>query len=118
MNAVAPAQDPVTPPTFFVCALQVQDITLRSSGDRFIVTVQLTEAASTEWAAFTTEQVARLVQVRVGSVVLVEAEVQTPVESGLIEVARPDRVSAEAARTAVQGAPESPCGADGRVETR
>ena len=78
----------------------------------------MTQAASTEWAAFTTDQVAGRVQIKVGSVVLVEAQVQTSVESGLIEMARPDRVSAEALRTLVQGAPESPCGADGRGETR
>lgn len=82
------------------------------SGDRFMVTVRLTEPASTEWTALTTQQVARRVQVRVGSVVLVEAQVQTPILSGVIEIARPDQVSAEALRTVVQDAPESPCGAD------
>lgn len=95
-----------------MCAPQVEDTTLRSSGDRFIVTVQLTDAASRAWAAFTAQRVAQRVQVRVGSVVLVEAEVQTPIESGVIEIARLDQESAEALRTVIQEAPESPCGAD------
>ena len=111
---MALAQDPVTARRFLCVGPQVDDLGLHPSGDRFIVTVQLTEAASREWAAFTTHQVARRVQVKLGSHVLVEARVQTPIESGVLEIARPDQVSAEALRTVIQGAPESPCGADGR----
>ena len=40
VNAVTLAQDP-TPATFSVCASQVEDVTLRSSGDQFLVTVSV-----------------------------------------------------------------------------
>ena len=112
VNAVTLAQDPGTPATFSVCASQVEDVTLRSSGDQFLVTVRLTQEASDDWAAFTTAQLARLVHVKVGTALLVEAEVRAPVSSGLIEVARPDRASAEESHAAVRAAPESPCGTE------
>jgi hypothetical protein len=108
------AQDAAARATFSVCASQVEQVAIRARDDRFVVTIQLTPKASEEWAALTREQLTHPVRVKVGSVLLVEAEVRTPVASGLIEVARTDRGSAEDLQSIVQAAPESPCGADGR----
>ena len=107
------AQDPGEPTVFSVCGSQVQGVTLRVSGNQFLVTIQLAQDASDDWEAFTTEHLAHLVQVKAGSVLLVEAQLRTPVPSGLIEIARPDRASAEDLHAVVQAAPESPCGAEG-----
>lgn len=114
MHPIIEVQDDVAAATFSVCASQVEQVAVSARDDRFVVTIQLTPKASEEWAALTREELGRFVRVKVGSVLLVEAEVRTPVASGLIEVARMDRGSAEDLRTIVRGAPESPCGADGR----
>lgn len=92
-------QDAAARATFSVCASQVEQVAVRARDDRFVVTIQLTPKASEEWAALTREELGRFVQVKVDSVLLVEAEVRTPVASGLIEVARMDRGSAEDLQT-------------------
>jgi hypothetical protein len=109
-TGVGVAQDPGEPTVFSLCESQVEDVTLRTSGDQLLVTIQLTRDASDEWEAFTTEHLARTVQVKAGSAMLVEAQVRTPVESGLVEIARPDRASAEGLMAVIRAAPESPCG--------
>lgn len=100
------------PQTFYLCESNVAEVSTSRSGQRFLVTVRLTEVGTEHWAAFTTEHVARQVRVHAGSVLLIEAQVQTPITSGLLEIARPDSVSAEDVRQVVEGAPETPCGAD------
>jgi preprotein translocase subunit SecD len=104
------AQELPQSPTYYLCAENVAEVSARESGGQFLITVRLTEAATKQWTAFTIEYVARHVRVMVASVLLVEAEVRTPITSGLIEIARPDSASAEELRQAIEGAPEEPCG--------
>ena len=101
----------VQPPTFYLCEANVADISTRRSDERFLVTVRLTKVGTEQWAAFTTERVTHQVQVNVGPVLLIEAEIRTPITSGLLEIARVDRASAEDVREAIVDAPEYPCGA-------
>ena len=107
------AQEAAQLPTFQLCKDNVAEVSARQVDERFLVTVRLTDAGTEHWAAFTTEYLARQVRVKVGTVPLVEAQVRTPISSGLVEIARPDSESAEALREAIEAAPESPCGADG-----
>ena len=110
------AQESAESPTFHLCEASIAEVAVRQSGERFLVTVHLTEVGTEHWAAFTTEHVARQVRVNVGSVLLIEAQVRTPITSGLIDVTRSDRVSAEDVREIIEGAPKAPCGADASDE--
>ena len=102
----------VQPPTFYLCEANVADISTSRSDERFLVTVRLTDVGTEQWVAFTTGHISRQVHVNVGSVLLIEAEIRTPITSGLLEIARVDRASAEDVREAIADALASPCGAD------
>lgn len=107
------AQESGQPPTFYLCEGNIAEVSARQADERFLLTVRLTEAGTEHWAAFTTEHLARHVRVKVGSVLLVEAQIQATIPSGLIEIARSDSGSAETLREATEAAPASPCGASG-----
>lgn len=98
---------------YALCAANVASIDLVPQPEgRVAVFVQLTPAAAEDFARFTGGQLGRMLEVRYGSEVLVEARIASEIRSGTVGGPYRDRAAAEAARAAIEALPEEPCGAD------
>ena len=101
-------------PRFYLCESFVAEAVLGHSErepEDWFVHVKLTPPGTSALAEFTRAHLGEVAQVLVGSSVVVEARIQTIVDSGRIQSSAQTRSLAEALSDLLSSPPSAPCGA-------